>query len=213
MALVNPVPPAERRSHRQSGRHYPAFAWTVLLLTLGSTAVALTAGDRAATSAPSADYSLSGRPHMAAVPAPPVAGLGSAPAAESGSGSGSGAESGSVSGVLAAAAPGAASGPLVGPGGLCMDASVRFRRCSGAQTQTWTVVADGTLRTAGRCLDASLRLGACSGAVAQQWDAVRGALVTRSSKQCLTEWGGRPYITRCNGTRQQRWQLPAATAR
>ncbi|MEV0565873.1 RICIN domain-containing protein [Dactylosporangium sp. NPDC050588] len=181
-------------------------------MTTATTALALSAGDRPATSAPSADSApASGRLQMAVLPPPVEAGLGSAPAA--GSGAESGAGSGAESGVVPAAVSGAASGPLVGSAGLCLDASVRLRRCSGAAAQTWTLVADGTLRTAGRCLDASLRLGACSGAVAQQWDAVRGALVTRSSKQCLTEWGGRPYITRCAGTRQQRWQVPPAPAR
>ncbi|MEU0553712.1 ricin-type beta-trefoil lectin domain protein [Dactylosporangium sp. NPDC006015] len=177
-------------------------------MTTATTALALSAGDRPATSAPSADSApSSGRLQMAVLPPPVEAGLGFAPALEPG------AESGTGSGVAPAAVSGAASGPLVGSAGLCLDASVRLRRCSGAAAQTWTLVADGTLRTAGRCLDASLRLGACSGAVAQQWDAVRGALVTRSSKQCLTEWGGRPYITRCAGTRQQRWQVPPAPAR
>ncbi|MEV4508149.1 RICIN domain-containing protein [Dactylosporangium sp. NPDC049525] len=198
--LLAPPPPAEP-SLRYKPRHYPALAWTVLILTLATTGLALTAGDRPATSAPDAEPVIAaqaGRLQIAVVPAPgsgTAAALAPAPV------------TGSVGGPVA--------GQVVGPAGLCLDArsggAVQLRRCSGAASQTWTAPADGTLRTAGRCLQPTygqLGLARCTGTAAQQWDAARGALVARSSRQCLTGRGGQPYLARCAGVASQRWQLP-----
>ncbi|MET7419232.1 ricin-type beta-trefoil lectin domain protein [Dactylosporangium sp. NPDC005555] len=194
------VSPSRRRVQFRRGarsRHYPAFAWTVLVLTLSMTGAALVAGDRAATSAPSGDPVVAaeaGRLQTALVPAPGEAGLapGSAPAA---------------------AASVVVSGPLVGPSGLCLDAraGVQLRRCTGGESQAWTAPADGTLRTAGRCLQpvaGRLSLVRCTGAAAQQWDTAGGTLVARASKQCLTGRGDWLVLTRCGGGTSQRWQLP-----
>ncbi|GAB3865442.1 ricin-type beta-trefoil lectin domain protein [Dactylosporangium cerinum] len=190
---VHPVHPA-----RVPG-HYPTLAWTVLVLTLATTGLALTAGDRAATSSPGTEpvaaevtAAQAGQLQIAVVPAPGVAALGLAPAP----------------------AP-IAAGPLIGPAGLCLEAhtgAVQLRRCTGATAQTWTAPADGTLRTAGQCLQpTALRLGlaGCTGGAAQQWDTTRGMLVARSSRQCLTGKGGtQPVLARCTGGTSQRWQLP-----
>jgi hypothetical protein len=201
-----PPPVAEPRTHRlyvthqpRSGpRHYPALAWTVLVLTLATTGLALTARDQAATSAPSAEpvaaevtAPQAGRLQIAVVPAPGVAALGLAPE------------------------PAPVGGPLVGPAGLCLEArtgAVQLHRCTGAATQIWTAPADGTLRTAGRCLQPTLQrlvLARCTGGAAQQWDTTRGVLVARSSRQCVTSKGGaQPVLARCTGGTSQRWQLP-----
>ena len=174
-------------------RHYPAMAWTVLILTLATTGLALMAADPAATSGPDAEpvtAAQAGRLQIAVVPAPGTAAV--------------------------APSPQPIAGAVVGPGGLCLDAraggAVQLRRCSGAATQTWTADADGTLRTAGRCLQPTpggLGLARCTGAEAQQWDAARGTLVARASRQCLTGKGGaQPFLARCAGVASQRWQLP-----
>lgn len=197
------------RPHRRP-RHHPALAWTVLLVTLASTGLALEAGDRAATSAPDGGpvtAAQAGRLQTAVVPAPAVAGL--APAAPA---------LGST--VVSTAEPstestaGPAAGAVVGPAGLCLDAratAIQLHRCTGATGQAWTAPADGTLRTAGRCLQPAayrLVLVRCTGAAAQQWDVARGALVARSLRQCLTGRGAEAYLAACTGGASQRWRLP-----
>jgi hypothetical protein len=185
------------RPHRKP-RHSPAVAWTVLVLSLTMTGLALTAGDRPATSAPDGEpvvAAQAGRLQIVLVPAP---------------------DAGATAGFAPAPAPVPVAGQVVGPAGLCLDArsagAVALRRCSGAATQTWTAPADGTLRTAGRCLQPAsgrLALARCTGAAAQQWDTVRGTLVARSSRQCLTGKSGvQPFLARCAGAASQRWQLP-----
>jgi alpha-galactosidase len=72
----------------------------------------------------------------------------------------------------------------------CLASDGTVGHCSGAPAETWTVSADGSLKSAGRCLASTARrptLQRCSGAPAQHWRyALSGNLINGADRKCLS---------------------------
>jgi alpha-galactosidase len=72
----------------------------------------------------------------------------------------------------------------------CLASDGTLGHCSGVPAETWTVSADGLLKSAGRCLANTVRgptLQRCSGAPAQRWRyAFSGNLINSANKKCLS---------------------------
>ncbi|WP_329173065.1 glycoside hydrolase family 3 C-terminal domain-containing protein [Streptomyces sp. NBC_01477] len=125
--------------------------------------------------------------------------------------------------------------PLVGQGGKCLDlgaddntngAKVDIYTCNGTSGQSWSHLADGTLRAAGKCLDvkaagtangAAIQIYDCNGTAAQVWNnGSNGSLVNPVSGKCLddpdssTTDGTQLQLYTCNGQSNQSWVSPAA---
>ncbi|WP_329361816.1 glycoside hydrolase family 3 C-terminal domain-containing protein [Streptomyces sp. NBC_00669] len=125
--------------------------------------------------------------------------------------------------------------PLIGQGGKCLDlgaddntngSKVDIYTCNGTSGQSWSHLADGTLRAAGKCLDAKaagttdgtlIQIYDCNGSGAQVWhDGSDGSLVNPASGKCLddpkgsTTDGTQLQLYTCNGTAGQSWVSPAA---
>ncbi|MEV4348880.1 RICIN domain-containing protein [Actinoplanes sp. NPDC049596] len=109
----------------------------------------------------------------------------------------------------------AASGRCLARGGLLgLDGSpVNVAGCSGGDTQTFTLAADGTLHVDGRCAaagsDGTVRVGSCENAAA--WSTGEGGTLVASNGQCLTDpgrSGAATKVTACSGASEQTWTLP-----
>ncbi|MGW0410881.1 ricin-type beta-trefoil lectin domain protein [Streptomyces collinus] len=110
--------------------------------------------------------------------------------------------------------------PIRGLAGKCADVAgadpangtpVQLYDCNGTAAQSWTVGADGTVRTLGKCLDvtgngtadgSTVQLWDCTGGPNQKW-AVSAAhdIVNPQANKCLDVTGNDP----ANGTRLQIW--------
>jgi len=135
-----------------------------------------------------------------------------------------------------AAPPTPRTGPVVSgvSSSLCLDDSqssttdgnpVQIYTCNSTDAQSWTVAADGTVRTLGKCLDAwqsgttngtKIDLYTCNGTGAQQWTAgSNGTLVNPESSLCLddpsssTTAGTQLQLYGCDNTNAQVWHLPS----
>ena len=130
------------------------------------------------------------------------------------------------------AAAGIAATPLIGYGGLCLDAhadsnapgtAVDVYICNGTNGQQWTVEPDGTIQANGDCLDVVsggtangtlVDLYGCNGTGAQNWaPQPDGALLNPPSGTCLddTDFGGsgtQLELYTCNNGSNQQWSLP-----
>lgn len=128
---------------------------------------------------------------------------------------------------------GSQSGALVGLAGKCLDVAgassangtaVQLYDCNGTAAQTWTVGADGSVRSLGKCLDvtsgstsdgAKVQLYDCNGSGAQQWsyNSSTGDVVNTAANKCLdvtgnsSANGARAQIWACTGAANQKWQL------
>lgn len=122
----------------------------------------------------------------------------------------------------------ARTGRIRGPGGLCLDVAggkaaddsrVVVDDCSGADTQSWTLAADGTLRVSGSMCalqvgDGTVHLIACDGRTTAQWSVSDTTLVNESSAGCLTDPGGGAFpgtpvlVTTCTDAANQHWSAP-----
>jgi glucosylceramidase len=127
---------------------------------------------------------------------------------------------------------GSRTGQIVGYGGKCVDVAgassangtaVQLYGCNGTTAQSWTVGADGTVRSLGKCLDVAaanpangtkVQIYDCNGTAAQQWTTGAGGSL-RSLGKCLDATGPssadgtRLQIWDCSGGANQSWQLPA----
>ena len=122
-------------------------------------------------------------------------------------------------------------GAVLGAGGACLSIGTTgtpriatLATCTGAASQQWTQLSDGSLVVSGRCLDlpgtanpTPVDVATCSGAAGQIWQArPNGTLRNTASGLCLaTQNGaiddGTPLVARgCNATQPtQQWQLPS----
>jgi glucosylceramidase len=123
-------------------------------------------------------------------------------------------------------------GPIVGYGEKCVDVAgansangtaVQLYTCNGTTAQSWTVGADGTVRSLGKCLDVTsassangtkVQLYDCNGTTAQQWTPNSDGTL-RSLGKCLDATGPssadgtRLQIWDCFASANQKWTLPA----
>jgi hypothetical protein len=132
-------------------------------------------------------------------------------------------------------APLGPAGAVTGLGAKCLDlaggsaadgAQAILNTCTAADTQSWTVASDGTLRALGKCLTTDggagangtrVQLRACDGSAVQRWTAQPGGhVVNGQSGMCLEDSNastadGNPLIIwTCNdGDAGQRWTVPA----
>ncbi|HET7016239.1 MAG TPA: ricin-type beta-trefoil lectin domain protein [Streptosporangiaceae bacterium] len=139
----------------------------------------------------------------------------------------------SVSGVAAAATPDP-QGMIIGGGGRCIGtaggsinsgALLQLQDCTGASTQTWEIVSNGTLvGVNGLCMDVQggrtadgtlVQAWTCNGTGAQQWQRSGNALVNPQSGRCIdaqsthTVAGTGLQIWDCiSGAPQQSWTMP-----
>jgi hypothetical protein len=119
-------------------------------------------------------------------------------------------------------------GAITGPGGRCLDVvgdgrtrghRLHVQNCDGSAAQTWTLPADGTLRTGGRCgqptEDGSVKLLDCDGRAIGQWRrGGDGTLVNVGTGNCLTDPdngernGSEVRVRSCDGGAAQQWSVP-----
>ncbi|GGM54185.1 ricin-type beta-trefoil lectin domain protein [Dactylosporangium sucinum] len=213
-------------SGRAGGRRRgPALGWGVLALTVGTTGLVLGVHEQAAMPMPTAVALTSPQPvraHTATAPAPADGEQGARAAAAGRTraphtpGSTTGAPAGSTAPGRAPLPP--STGPIVSHDGKCLDgAALLLANCDDSDTQVWTAAGDGTLRLAGQCLQAggaALVIQPCDGSAGQSWgriaqpgDAAEVASV--ASGLCLDPGLGTvPGLANCDGTADQRWQLP-----
>lgn len=123
--------------------------------------------------------------------------------------------------------PAERTGTITGPGGRCLDVAndgrtrghrLQVENCDGGAAQTWTLMADGTLRTAGRCgqptQDGSVKLLDCDDRVIGQWRRDGDTLLNIGTGNCLTDPengarnGAEVRVQSCDGGAGQRWTLP-----
>ncbi|MFF0187957.1 ricin-type beta-trefoil lectin domain protein [Streptomyces sp. NPDC005244] len=128
---------------------------------------------------------------------------------------------------------GAQSGAFVGLAGKCLDVAggssangtaVQLYDCNGSTAQSWSVQADGSVRSLGKCLDvasastangAKVQLYDCNGSAAQRWtyNASTGDVVNPGADKCLdvtdntSANGARAQIWTCTGAGNQKWHL------
>ncbi|ACU75716.1 glycoside hydrolase family 3 domain protein [Catenulispora acidiphila DSM 44928] len=120
--------------------------------------------------------------------------------------------------------------PYVGQGGKCLDlaaddntngAKVEIYTCNNTSGQSWSHLADGTLRSAGKCMDVKgagtangtlVQIYDCNGTGAQVWKSgSNGSLINPASGKCLddpkssTTDGTQLQIWDCNGNSNQSW--------
>ncbi|MFJ9809407.1 ricin-type beta-trefoil lectin domain protein [Streptomyces sp. NPDC101158] len=122
-----------------------------------------------------------------------------------------------------------------GGGKICMDVAgaqtvngtnVQVYACNGTRAQSWTLMADKTIRALGGCLDVNgngsangtqVQLWTCNGSSAQKWElGTSGSLVHTGSGKCLddpnasTTNSTQLQLYTCNGTAAQNWASGAA---
>jgi alpha-galactosidase len=100
----------------------------------------------------------------------------------------------------------------------CLAASGSVGNCRGIPTETWTVTAEGFLKSAGLCLtvvDGKPTMQACAGAGAQRWKyTLSGNLVSAADDRCLStsDMNGKPQslsVEDCGHNQpNQIWSLP-----
>jgi alpha-N-acetylglucosaminidase len=130
---------------------------------------------------------------------------------------------------------GSARGPIIGIDGKCVDVTggnpadgtaLQLYTCVDVAAQTWTAVADGTLRAMGKCMDARngatasgtpVQLYTCNGTINQVWTPqANGTLRHSKSGLCLDAFGASSadgtalILWTCKADVNQIWLLPGS---
>lgn len=119
-------------------------------------------------------------------------------------------------GAIAMIAPGKRHESIEGYN-VCLAASGHVEACAGTSAETWTIAAQGALKSAGRCLTAAgshPAMETCADASAQHWKYTLVGNLVSENGGCLTASGptGTPHgliIEPCgHNQRNQIWSLP-----
>ncbi|GAA2583137.1 hypothetical protein GCM10010435_71120 [Winogradskya consettensis] len=121
----------------------------------------------------------------------------------------------------------ARTGTITETGGYCLDLNggvavdtnhVQVFDCNGTAAQVWTLDTDGTLRVSGKCAQSSddtrVRITTCRGQDTTLWRVDGATVINVATGTCLTDPAGGNRLgagvrtTTCNGSSNQRWNLP-----